>query len=365
MATNSTTPQLLSHSNYSLQKVGRRQELGYPLRLYSIPNLWRYERPQRGRLREHWQLNVDLFGLAGLTAEHEIIQVADSVLKAYGAKSNMYKIRLNSRKLINHLLTDYFKLDLTQNIGLIRLIDHIEKMEDDKFLASVDVILTPAQREAGLTERIIKLLKVKSIDSLPDEIQGHTSIQELKSLIKLLEQSKIKNVEFDITLMRGFDYYTDIVFEVFDTHPDNNRSMFGGGRYDGLMSIFNVESLPTVGFGMGDVTLENFLEIHELLPELKTSTDLYVVLVGDIYERALTAVGELRDMGLNVAIDSSGNKIDKQIKTALKKNIRYALFIGEDELNKEQYKLKDLKTEIEEPHSLQRIVSIVKDFRQN
>jgi len=83
--------------------AGRRQELSYPLRLYSIPNLWRYERPQRGRLREHYQLNVDLFGVSGLSAEHELIQIADKLMKTYGAKPNMYKIRVNSRKLINHL----------------------------------------------------------------------------------------------------------------------------------------------------------------------------------------------------------------------------------------------------------------------
>src|SRR5665213_1043858 len=86
--------------------AGRRQELSYPLRWYSIPNLWRYERPQAGRLREHWQLNVDLFGLAGIEADHEIISVADAILQSFGAKRDMYEIRINSRQLINSILVD-------------------------------------------------------------------------------------------------------------------------------------------------------------------------------------------------------------------------------------------------------------------
>jgi histidyl-tRNA synthetase len=163
--------------------------------------------------------------------------------------------------------------------------------------------------------------------------------------------------------MRGFDYYTDIVFEVFDMHPDNNRSMFGGGRYDGLVGLFGVEPVPTVGFGMGDVTLQNFLEIHELMPELPPVTDLYICLIGDIYEKALKPIAELREMGLKVAVDATGRKADKQLKSAVKKGIRYVLFIGERELSEGQYSIKNLQDGTEERHGLERIVSIVRDYR--
>ena len=101
----------------------------------------------------------------------------------------------------------------------------------------------------------------------------------------MLSNAGIKNVRFDVTLMRGFDYYTDIVFEVFDTHPDNNRSMLGGGRYDGLVGLFGVP-VPTVGFGWGDVTLANFLELHRLTPDLRAETDVYVALIGDVAQEA-------------------------------------------------------------------------------
>jgi histidyl-tRNA synthetase len=164
--------------------------------------------------------------------------------------------------------------------------------------------------------------------------------------------------------MRGFDYYTDIVFEVFDADPENNRSMFGGGRYDGLVGMFGVEPIPTVGVAAGDVTLQNFLESHDLLPKLHSETDAYVILVGDnMYEKAQPALNNLRKMGVNLAVDTTGRKLEKQIKSAVKKGLHYAIFIGETELASEQFKLRNLVDGSEEAHGLQRIVTIVKDRR--
>lgn len=344
--------------------AGKRQELAYPLRWYSIPNLWRYERPQRGRLREFWQLNVDVFGLPGLDAEHEMILVADGIMKSFGAKADMYTIKLNSRKLINAVLYDILALDETQAQTMIRLIDKMHKLDYGEFAGQVDGLFNPLQREKGETELLLNFLKVGSLSDLPADVQHLDSVQELARLMKLLTDSGVSNVVFDPSLMRGFDYYTDIVFEVFDNDPDNNRSMFGGGRYDGLVAAFGVEPVPTVGFGMGDVTLQNFLETHKLLPQLRSETDIYVVLIGDVYEKALKPIMELREMGLSVAVDSTGRKADKQIKTAIKKDVHYVMFIGEKELTDEQYPIKNLHSGVEEKHSLQRLVSIVKDYRK-
>jgi histidyl-tRNA synthetase len=344
--------------------AGRRQELPYPVRWYSIPNLWRYERMQRGRLREFWQLNVDIFGVDGVQAEHEIILIADQILKSYGAKHDMYGIHLNSRKLTEKLFGSYLGLDDTQRDTLIRLVDRMKKIEPADFQAQIDAILTPSQREAGVLERLQQLLKVRHIGELPADVHDHPSVLQLKYLGELLGDSQIMNARFDITLMRGFDYYTDIVFEVFDTDPQNTRAMFGGGRYDGLVGLFGVDSVPTVGFGMGDVTLQNFLESHNLLPQLHSETDAYVILVGDnMYEKAQRTLTELRTMGLNLSVDTTGRKLEKQIKTAVKKGLHYAIFIGEAELASEQFKLRNLVDGSEETHGLQRIVSIVKDRR--
>lgn len=343
--------------------AGRRQELAYPVRWYSIPNLWRYERPQRGRLREFWQLNVDIFGVAGIEADHEAIQVADAIMQGFKAKRTMYTIHVNSRKLMDTLFHDYLKLNDTQAHTLGQLIDRMHKMDYAEFVAHADAIFQPAQRENGETEMLLAFLSVKDVESIPEEIKQHESVRELRQLMALLHKSNISNVVFDPSLMRGFDYYTDIVFEVFDADPENNRSMFGGGRYDGLVGLFGVEPVPTVGFGMGDVTLQNFLESHQLLPALRPETDMYVILIGDVYAEAQSVFKSFRKLGAKLAIDSTGRKPDKQIKTAVKKGIHYALFIGEKELADEQYVLKNLVTGTDERHSIERIVSIVKDYR--
>lgn len=346
--------------------AGRRQELAYPVRWYSIPNLWRYERTQRGRLREFWQLNVDIFGIEGVEAEHEIVLVADQVMKSYGASASMYVIQLNSRQLTEELFGRYLGLDDTQRETLIRLVDRLKKMEHDSFVAQADAILTPSQRETGTLNKLLQLLKAKKLSDLPAGFETHGSVARLEQLIAMLDASRVTNHTFDVTLMRGFDYYTDIVFEVADTDPENNRSMFGGGRYDGLVGLFGVEPVPTVGFGMGDVTLQNFLESHHLLPTLPSETDVYVVLVGDnMYEKAQDVLAKLRGLGVNLAVDMSGRKLDKQIKTAVKKGLRYALFIGNQELAGEQFRLRDLVTGEEKAHGLERIVSIVRDHRKD
>ena len=343
--------------------AAKRQELAYPLRWYSIPNLWRYERRQRGRLREHWQLNVDIFGVDNLAAEHEAIEVADGILQAFGAKRSMYTVKLNSRTLMDEVLHGYLQLDEVQVHSISKLIDRMHKIDYADFAAQLDAILVPVQREDGVDKRLLDLLQVKTLNKLPEELQAHESVKSLEKLLKLLEEAGITNAVFDITLMRGFDYYTDIVFEVFDTHPENNRSMFGGGRYDGLVGLFGVEPVPTVGFGMGDVTLQNFLEAHELMPKLKPVTDAYIVLVGDLYEKAVPTLAKIRELGLNIAVDTSGRKLDKQLKTADKKNIRYAIIIGDMELEDGQYSLKDLHTGKEEKHGIERMVSLIKDYR--
>lgn len=344
--------------------AARRQELAYPLRWYSIPNLWRYERAQKGRLREFWQLNVDLFGVAGLEADYEIITIANEVMKAYGAKPDMYEIRLNSRKFMDYLMDHYLRLDDVQRTSFMRLIDRMHKLDRADFIARADALCTPHQRENGTVEKLLDVLDAKRFTQLPMELQQHEQLLQLKTLLSSLEDNGITNAAFDVTLMRGFDYYTDIVFEVFDKHPENRRAMLGGGRYDGLIGLFGVESLPTVGFAMGDVTLQNFLEIHGLLPSLPPETNIYVVLAGDVLEAAQKPIAQLRESGLNVAVDLSGRKLDKQLRTADKKGIRYALVIGEQELASEQFTLKNLHTGTEEKHGIPRIISIAEDYRR-
>lgn len=340
--------------------AAKRQELGYPLRWFSIPNLWRYERPQRGRLREHWQLNADIFGVEGIDAECEMITLVDAIFKAFGSRDDMYEIRLNSRKLIDSALKDYLKLTDKERQPIVKLIDRMAKMNKSDFLTKVDAALSAKSKAAGTAEKLLSLLETKHLSKLPPELLKHGSVAELESVLIRLKEAGIDNASFDIGIMRGFDYYTDIVFEVFDTHPDNNRSMLGGGRYDGLVGLFGVKPVPTVGFGWGDVTLANFLELHRLLPDLKPETDLYVVLAGDVAEAAQKPVGKLRAGGLNVAVDLSGRKLGDQLKAADKKGIAHVLVVGEDELAAGTFTLKNLDSGKEQKLGLEAIIKKLK-----
>ncbi len=343
--------------------AARRQELAYPARWYSIPQCWRYERMQRGRGREFYQLNVDIFGVPGIEADYEMIEMAGQIMQAFGAKPESYVIKVNSRKLMETLLEVNLGFDPTQTQTARRLIDRMNKMEYPAFMGQLDAICSPSQREAGVGERLLGLLKLTSLAELPEDMRSHPSMLGLLRLMDMLGKAGISNVAFDPSLMRGFDYYTDIAFEVFDTDPENSRSMFGGGRYDDLISMFGVEPVASAGFAMGDITLKNFLETHGLVPKLRTETDVYVVLVGDVFEATQKSINELREMDVNVAVDTTGRKPDKQIKSADKKGIRYVLFIGEKELADGRFTLKDLTTGNEETHGLERIASTVKDYR--
>ncbi len=159
--------------------AAQRKSLKFPIRWYSIPNLFRYERPQKGRRREHWQLNCDLLGVSGIEGDREMLKIAYESVKEFGAQDSDFTIKINNANL-----------------------------DDYKDIAS--------------------------------------------------------NIVFDPELARGQTYYTGMVFEIFDTNTDNNRSIAGGGRYDNLLELFDVEPVPAVGFGMGDITMRDFLETHGL-----------------------------------------------------------------------------------------------------
>jgi histidyl-tRNA synthetase len=324
--------------------AARRQELAYPLRLYSIPNLWRYERPQRGRLREHYQLNVDIFGVEGPEADAEIIQVADTILKSLNAKPDMYKININSRQAMITAMNS-FGLEEAELKEAYKLVDKMPKMSPDDF----DKLLTEQIGE----EKSSKLRSYLSSDEPP---------QKVKDILSILKGAGVTSAIYEPSVVRGIEYYTDIVFEVFDTDPENARALFGGGRYDGLVEIFGVEPLPVAGFGMGDVSLQNFLQTHDLLPKMPVETDAVVILIGDVYKQAQPLLSQLRAAGLNLAVDNSGRKLDLQIRHAVKSGVRYALFIGEKELTDGHFKLRDLQKGEETSLILDRIIEELKSL---
>jgi histidyl-tRNA synthetase len=266
-----------------------------------------------------------------------LIQIADSILNVFGAPVGSYRINVNSRSEMVKVM-ESFGMDEAELKAIYKLVDKMAKIDAETFHNLLYEHLS--QEKAA---RLIEFLK------------GDQPPQRISDLLDLLKKSGVDSAVYESSVVRGLEYYTDIVFEVFDTNPQNPRAMFGGGRYDGLVGLFGVEPVPTVGFGMGDVTLQNFLVTHGLLPQLPTETDLAVLMIGDVYARAQELLAKLRDSGVNIAVDSSGRKLDSQIKHAVKSGVRYALFIGESELSAGKYKLRDLEKGHEEELDLKAI----------
>ena len=269
------------------------------------------------------------------------------MMKEFGGTDEMYQIKINSRKLINLIMSQYLELDAAQSKQMISLFDKKNKMDNEMFIKQALEVFTSSQKLSS-EAKIKALLETRSLADLPDELKSSQAVKEVQILFTLLGEHGITTATFDISLMRGFDYYTDIVFEVFDTAPDNNRSLFGGGRYDGLVASFGVEPIGTVGFGMGDATIENFLEVHKLLPILAPATQVYVVTIGQVLKDAQTVVAELRAGGLNVAVDITPRKPEKQVKAALKLGVPYLLFIGEEEIKNKTFILRKVENQEEE-----------------
>ena len=344
--------------------AARRQEMAYPARLYSVANFMRYERPQRGREREFWQLNLDLFGVESVLADAEIISYGAEMLKKFGATPDMFTIRVNNRVVVDAMMRDYLELDEVSAHLMVKLFDRKNKISNEEFRDRAIEIFGQDRAPEGL-RKISELLMAKDINSVPAELARNEAFAELRELFEELKKTKVSNAVFDITLMRGLDYYTGTVFEFFDTDPENNRSLFGGGRYDGLVGLFGAEPISAVGMAPGYTTTELFLRSHDLLPEMNSTTEAYVlVLSEELRPVANKLARDFRNEGVRTELDITGRKLDKQLKTALKKKIPFLVFVGHDEAEKEIYTFKDTALEVEHHYSFARMVAAIKDRRR-
>ncbi len=338
--------------------AAREHDLTFPLRWYSIPNLFRYEKPQRGRLREHWQLNVDLFGVDSSDADAELISVGYHIMREFGATDADFVIKINSRKLMQDLYT-HFALDPDQSYKVSKIIDKKNKISEGAFADAIQEIVGEKSSD------FVRALSTN--ERLLETVGENENSTYIISLIEKLSAMGVANIQFDPTLMRGFDYYTGMVFEVFDTNPENPRSVFGGGRYDDLLDIFGARKIPTVGFGAGDVTARDFLETHGLLPAYKPATDIYICTLGgdkatgvDTASAAQALATTLRASDLNVALDISGKKLGDQMKIANKHAIPYVIVVGEDEVKSGIYPVKNMTTGEEKKVGVEEIAGVVR-----
>ena len=292
--------------------AARARELSFPLRWYSTPNCFRYERAQRGRLREFWQLNADLFGIAGVDADVEIITLAHACMRAFGATDEHFEIRINDRRVFEHIF-DEAGISREARKDVLALLDRRAKLDnfDEQLRACV----------GDSADTLVQLIDTAATNPL---------LEDLRTRLAALG---ISNVVIDTSIVRGFDYYTGMVFEVFDTSPENMRALAGGGRYDELLALFGNDAIPTVGFALGDVTMRDFLESHSLIPEYVSPTDLMLCVLDEAaVPFANTAAQQLREQDVSVAVNYSLKKAGDQIKTADKKDIPFVACIGAHEV---------------------------------
>ena len=301
----------------------KQRELSFPVRWYSIPNLFRYERTQRGRLREHWQLNCDIFGSNDVSSDVELIALAYQIFINFGADESMFEIRVNDRALMHRM---YTALGVQEDMipAITRLNDRKQKISAAEYKES----LIEITKDEVLAEQVHMMLQHS--DEQSDVMIG-------------LHELGIENVVFDKSLARGFDYYTGTIFEIFDTDPENNRAMMGGGRYDNLTGLFSDEAVPGVGFGFGDVTLRNFLESHNLLTADITAPTLMVIPTDvSLNIEGQKIAQQFRRAGISVATDIGTKKFQKKIKSASDALVEYVLVLGDDELASGTFTVKNL-----------------------
>lgn len=323
--------------------AGKMNDLNFPLRWFSIPNMYRYEATQRGRLREFWQLNVDIFGCNTYEADLEVIVSAIRIMKSFGATEEMFTVRINNRRFFNDVVAAITGKDAEGSKAVSKVIDRKNKIPREVYEKDL--------RELGLLdEQIAKIdaLYEMSVEEATALCPDSVGADELRDLFSALHELDLDQYcKFDFGIIRGLDYYTGTVFEVFDNAPENNRAMFGGGRYDNLVGLFVKNAkVSGVGYGMGDVTLENFLVTHHLIPEvLGQKTKVLVTRFADVpYAEYVKLTELLRNAGISASLHLEAKKFGKQIEYAVKEGYSHVVIMGGTELDAGEAKIKDLGT---------------------
>jgi histidyl-tRNA synthetase len=338
------------------------REVAKPLRWYSFPNLMRYEKPQKGRLREFWQYNADIFGAPEGLGEIEIIQVAVAIMQSFGANSSHFEILINDRRFVDSVFTKVLSCDDGQKTRLYKLVDKSTKIPMEKVLEEALVILQDAQKVTVFQ----KYLNTKSFTEVKEWLTHSQST--LPAFLGRLETLGLDEfVKFDPTIVRGLDYYTGVVFEIFDKHPENRRAVAGGGAFANLLAIFGEQPLPGVGFGMGEVTLTDFLKTHQLLPDLsKQNIDILIAHTDETSEAHVLALAQhLRSKQIKVEVFLGEAKPKKIFSYTDKKQPTFVVMMNAEEIASE-LQFKNLKTK--EVHKLSlnnmdKIIEMIKGSR--
>lgn len=319
----------------------RQKSLTYPLKWFTIPQCFRYERMTRGRKREHYQWNLDVVGQPGLVAEVEVISALLNSLEKTGLDASQVELRVNDRQILNALL-DEIGIPEHQHTPVMVVIDKREKVPRE----TLDELL----RAEGLGASQVGKLNdfFAAAEAGFSEVAGRlgdngAATANLLRLLEMLETVGLRDfITIDCTVVRGLTYYTGTVFELRD-RGGKFRSICGGGRYDTLLSTFGGDAIPAIGFGFGDVVILELLKELKLLPELTHDIDYAVLPYSDSQtEVALEVAQRLRGAGLRVAADFSYRKLGRALQRAAEMGARKAVLLLPEELEKGEVVVRDL-----------------------
>jgi histidyl-tRNA synthetase len=323
----------------------RAQALKKPIRWFSIPQLFRYERQQRGRLREHFQLNMDILGEAGPLADAELIAAAIDIMRAFGLGPAEVKVRLSDRRVLRALLVGH-GLSEEELPAAFRALDKAERAPEA--LAQLGAAGGKV-RGAGLAA-LAGLKGLEAVTAALGAVPGGQGAGEpLGAVVEALRAMGLGDfIEVDLTIVRGLAYYTGIVFELFDARRAM-RAICGGGRYDGLLQALAGVDLPALGFGMGDVVLGELLRSRPLPLEASGQLDAFLVAVGgDDLAAVLKLAHELRDRGMAVEYGLRHAPIRKQLELAAARGAPRAVIVGPDERKANVATVRDLQAGTEQ-----------------
>jgi histidyl-tRNA synthetase len=321
--------------------MSRAGALPMPIKWYSIPQCWRYERTQRGRGREHYQWNVDIWGTSEISADAELISVVVTFFESVGLSSDDLVIRISSRKVLEEVLGS-LKVEGDIFTKTCIIVDKMDKL-------SADVIsqqLAELGHDSHAIQTIQNILGIKDMSDLTSALEDESiAVSELNYLFDSIDSYGISEwVEFDASVVRGLAYYTGSVFEAHD-REGKFRAICGGGRYDKLLSTLGGKDLPATGFGFGDMVIMELLEEKKLLPELISSTeDVVIPLSPDLRNAAVMVAAALRDTGRTVDLVLEDKKMKWAFKHAERIGANRLVMVMPEEWKSEKVRIKDLHT---------------------
>ena len=324
----------------------RSRGMSKPIRWFSMPQLFRYERQQRGRLREHFQWNVDIVGEDDVAADAEVLAVAIDGLRELGLGPDDFRARVSDRRLLREVLLAVGVEEERLPVAF-GIIDKIERMPHEKARAT---LLKDAKLGSAETDGLLELLAAADLTAVRDRFGDRDAVglelERVRQYTDALAAMGLGGfVEVDLRIVRGLAYYTGIVFELFD-RKGQLRAICGGGRYDRLLELVGGEPLPAVGFGMGDVVLGELLAERGLLPTFAPALDYFVVSVSpEQRAQALRIAHTLRDRGSSVSYAlKSDQSVTKQMKVAQREGAREVLVVGADELARGRVVARDMES---------------------